>query len=85
MRKQDVEKFLGYHELDLVMFALARANLTKNERTAIVLCGMQGMTQSEAGESVDRDWKTIQRWYSSGIKKLQACWSSSEWILKLIN
>ena len=85
MRKQDVEKFLNYPERDLVNFAVARANLTKRELQAITLCGMQGMTQAEAGETLDRDWKTIQRWYSDGIKKLQACWSSSAWILKLIN
>lgn len=85
MRKQDVEKFLRYHERDLVDFAISLANLTKREQLAITLCGMQAMTQSEAGEAVDRDWKTIQRWYSDGIKKLQLCWASREWILKLIN
>lgn len=85
MLKDDVERFLRYPERELVEFAINRANLSSREAKAIRLCGMQDMTQAEAGELLDRDWKTIQRWYSSGIKKLQACWSSSEWILKLIN
>lgn len=85
MHKRDVEKFLQYPESDLVNFAIARANLTHREHQAVTLCGMQGMTQAEAAETLDRDWKTVQRWYSSGMKKLQECWSSSSWILKLIN
>lgn len=88
MDKEKAEKFLQYPSSGLVDFALSTANLTRREAIAIDLCGRKGLTYGEAVEELmnsntPRETDTIQRWYSSGIRKLCAAWDGVPWIEKL--
>ena len=70
--------------------ALEMANLTDNERTAITLCGIRGMTYDEAAAylqetSKPREVDTIKRWYKAGKKKLCRAWSGMFWISAIVD
>ena len=85
MKEETVVAFLRYPVAGLVDYALSIANLTWQEETAVMLCGRKHMTQEKAAEHAGYSVDAVQKWYRSGIKKLCAAWSGSEWIVILIN
>lgn len=68
----------------VVDLALAMANLTWKESTAIQLCGRKAMTQERAAELTGYSVDAMQKWYRSAIKKLSASWTGIWWVEKLI-
>lgn len=77
-------RFLRSPSSSVVNLALEEANLTWKEAVAVDLCGRKDMTQEKAAEQAGYSVDSMQRWYRSGMKKLQAAWSGSWWIRKLI-
>ena len=59
------------------------ANLTIKEEKSIRLCMQKDMTQYEAAEFINRSEDAVQKWYSSGKKKLHAVCDGVWWIEKL--
>ena len=85
MREDKIIAFLRCPASAVVDLALAMANLTWKEETAITLCGKQAKTQERAAEEAGFSVDAMQRWYRSGIKKLSVAWSGILWIDKLIS
>lgn len=77
--------FLRCPASSLVDLAVGMANLTWKEDVAVRLCGRQAMTQERAAESAGCSVDAMQRWYRSGIRKLQEAWSGVWWIDKIIS
>lgn len=85
MHEDKIIAFLRCPASAVVDLALAMANLTWKEETAITLCGKQAKTQERAAEEAGFSVDAMQRWYRSGIKKLSVAWSGIWWIDKLIS
>ena len=83
MEKREIISFLRCPAADLVDFAVKSANLTRNERAAIELCARQALTQERAAEEIDVSVDAVQKWYGSGMRKLDKAWSGNWWITKL--
>ncbi len=84
MSEDLVKRFLAYPSKPLVDFALSLVNLTWQEELAINLCGRKRLTQEKAAEKAECSVDAMQRWYKSGIRKLEKAWSDSDWITKII-
>lgn len=84
MEEQKIITFLRCPAAAVVDLALAMANLTWKEETAINLCGKRGKTQERAAEEAGCSVDAMQRWYRAGIHKLSAAWSGVWWIEKII-
>ena len=85
MDEKKVVAFLQSSATAPLNLALEMANLTDNERTAVDLCGIRGLTYNEAAKVLQdgdkpREVDTIKRWYSSAKKKLVLAWSGLYWI-----
>lgn len=85
MNEEKIIAFLRCPASAVVDLALAMANLTWKEETAITLCGKQAKTQERAAEEAGFSVDAMQRWYRSGIKKLSVAWSGIWWIDKMIS
>ena len=83
MEKREIISFLRCPAGDLVDFAIKSANLTIHERESIEMCARLGMTQERAAEEIDVSVDAVQKWYGSGMKKLDKAWSGNWWITKL--
>ena len=79
-----VLQFLRCPSSELVDFALTLANLDRKEAAVIEICGRKAYTQEEAAEILDRSPDAVQKWWRSGISKLQTAWSGRWWIEKII-
>lgn len=85
MDEKKVVSFLRCSATAPLNLALEMANLTDNERTAVDLCGIRGLTYDEAAEALQnsnkpREVDTIKRWYRSAKKKLCVAWNGLYWI-----
>ena len=85
MSERAVVAFLRYPIAGLVEYAISIVNLTWQEELAVYLVGRKHMTQERAAETAGYSVDAVQKWYRSGIRKLRAAWSGSDWILKLLN
>lgn len=85
MNEEKIIAFLRCPASAVVDLALAMANLTWKEETAITLCGKQAKTQERAAEEAGFSVDAMQRWYRSGMKKLSVAWSGIWWIDKMIS
>lgn len=84
MDKRRVLQFLQYEDKELVDFAVSLANLNWKESLAIDLCGRKQYTQDLAAEKSGYSVDAVQRWYSSGMKKLGNAWDRRIWVEKII-
>lgn len=85
MDEKKVVAFLRCSASAPLNLALEMANLTDNERTAVDLCGIRGLTYDEAAQELQRgdrprETDTIKRWYRAAKKKLCRAWSGLYWI-----
>ena len=85
MNKSQIIRFLRCPAAGVVDYAVSMANLTQKELMAVTLCCRQGLTQETAAEQIDVSVESIKKWVESGIKKLDAAWDGSWWILKVIS
>lgn len=91
MDKQAILGFLqGSYPPELIQFAVNYANPTYKERIAIDLCGIKNMTQAMAAEQAELSGMlpscsedSMQRYFSSAMRKLDTSWSSQRWMNKL--
>lgn len=84
MAEDKIIEFLRCPASAVVDLAIAMANLSWKEETAIKLCGRQAKTQERAAEEAGYSVDAMQRWYRSGMRKLSAAWSGVWWIEKII-
>lgn len=85
LNKHEVLGFLQYPDAELVEFSLKIANLTWKESIAVDLCGRKQYTQEAAAEKIGCSVDALQRWYSSGMKKLCNAWEMRGWVEKIIS
>ena len=83
MDEAQIVKFLRCPAKDVVNLALAMANLTWKEETAVILCAQKDKTQERAAEEIGYSVDALQRWYRSGMRKLSAAWRGVWWIERL--
>lgn len=85
--EDEIIKFLRYPYKGVVNYALDLVQLSKKEREAVMLCGVQKMTVEEAAEAarpqVSRN--TMQKRWSDARSQLIRAWSGIEWIETLAN
>lgn len=86
MDEKQVIAFLRSSEPAPIKLALEMANLTDNERLAVELCGIRGLTYDDAVEALQgkREVDTIKRWYRSAKKKLCRAWSGMRWVSSIL-
>lgn len=89
--EKDVLSFLRCSASAPVQLALEMVNLTDNERIAVDLCGVRGLTYEKAAEELQkgeassrREVDTIKRWYKSARKKLLRAWSGVYWVEAIV-
>lgn len=85
MDEEKIIRFLRCPATAVVDLALAMANLTWKEETAVTLCGRQAKTQERAAEEAGYSVDAMQRWYRAGMKKLSVAWAGLWWIEKIID
>ena len=69
MKESSIVRLLRAPDIELVDFAIRRANLTWKEALAVDLCGRRGYTQESAAEHAGYSVDAMQKWYRSGIAK----------------
>ena len=86
MTDADVVSFLRSSCIAPVRLALEMANLTDNEKIAVELCGIRGLTYDDAVEALQnrREVDTVKRWYRSARKKLCIAWGSMPWVMAIL-
>lgn len=84
MDEKKAVEFLRCEASQIVDLAIAMANLTWKEETAVNLCARKDMTQEKAAESAGCSPDSMQRWYRHGMEKLCRAWDGVWWIDKLI-
>ncbi len=71
---------LNYPDTALVNHAIERANLTATEKKVIFMREHENYTIESLAEELECSDSTIKRYYASGMKKLDICWSSLAWL-----
>lgn len=80
MKTSEIIDMLNYPDTALVNHAIERANLTTMERKVISMREHENYTIEALAEKLDCSDSTIKRYYSTGMKKLEVCWSGIQWI-----
>lgn len=84
MKTSEIITMLNYPDTALVRFAVERANLTEMEWKVISMREYENHTIESAAEELDVSDSTVKRYYSQGMRKLDQCWSSNQWIRLLV-
>ena len=71
MKESSIICLLRAPDVEIVDFAIRRANLTWKEALAVELCGRRGYTQESAAEHAGYSVDAMQKWYRSGIGELR--------------
>lgn len=85
MKESSIVRLLRAPDIELVDFAIRRANLTWKEALAVDLCGRRGYTQESAAEHAGYSVDAMQKWYRSGIAKLSIAWGGCWWICAVVD
>lgn len=83
MTEYQIVKFLKAPSIDIIDFAISRANLTWKEALAVDLCARRGYTQESAAEHAGYSVDAMQKWYRSALAKLAAAWGDTWWIVAI--
>lgn len=84
MEQRNIISMLNYPDKPLVDYAVSMANLTAQEREAIILRVYEGETVESAAERLMLSPGTIKSRYRAGMQKLDHCWSGRPWINSII-